>query len=91
MAGGRHGVVVVLEGQSLKGHILQIRRYQQLRELRNDHSVGIRVLAGVGQVGQRPGVWSGPETIGPASVSWSSTFSTRYRFPAMKPHLAGLV
>ena len=54
ITGGRHGVVVVLERQSLKRHVLQIRRHQNLRELRNNHRIGVRILAGIGQVGERP-------------------------------------
>ena len=54
MSGERRGVVVVLEGQSLKRDILQIRRRQKLRELGNDDRVVVRILAAIRQVSERP-------------------------------------
>ena len=53
-ARGGHRVVVVLEGQSLKRHVLQIRRHQNLGELRNDHRIGVRILARIGQISEGP-------------------------------------
>ena len=51
---GGHRIVVVLECQSLKRHILEIRRDQNLGELRNDHRIGVRILTRIGQIRQCP-------------------------------------
>lgn len=54
-ADGRHGEIAVLDGQSPKSYVLQIRCYQYLLELGHDHTVVVGVLAGAGEISERPG------------------------------------
>src|SRR5579883_2139143 len=44
----------MLERQAAKSDVLEPGGDQNLRQLRNDHGVGVRILAGIGEVGECP-------------------------------------